>query len=53
MVAKPLYADPLILGVQPRWDCSCREAIRRHRGLPPLLEEQYGDREGAGNQKGR
>jgi hypothetical protein len=52
VVAKPLNADPLIHAVRPRRDGFGGKAIRRHRGLPPLLEKQPGDRESVGIKKG-
>jgi hypothetical protein len=53
VVVESLHADPFIHGVRPRRDGSRRKAVRSHRGLPPLLERQFGDREGAGNQERR
>jgi hypothetical protein len=52
VVAKSLDANPLIHAVRPRRDGSRGKAVRRHRGLPPLLEKQLGDRESVGIKKG-
>jgi hypothetical protein len=52
LVAEPLHADPVFYGVRPCGDGSRRKAVRRHRGLPPLLEKQFGYFKGIGNQKG-